>query len=76
MSDKVWDGTKYVEAEADFQECAASLREMATVWRGAEPSREFEGMRLYEMTEEIRDALVEVLEAAATLIDAAWEDAE
>jgi hypothetical protein len=76
MSEKVWNGTKYVEAEANFQECAADLREMAVAWRAASPSRMFEGIPLYEMTGEIRDALVEVLESAAALIDAAYEDAE
>jgi hypothetical protein len=76
MNEKVWDGMKYVEAEANFQECSAGLREMAAVWRGASPGRMFEGIPLYEMTGEIRDALVEVLESAAALIDVAWEEAE
>jgi hypothetical protein len=60
----------------DEQEVISRLKETAAVFRNAEPTRTFGDTRLYEMTEEIRDAIVELIEQAAALIGDAYEDAE
>ena len=76
MSEKVWNGTEYVEVGTSAAELAARLKEIATLFRNGEPRRVVGKVRLYEMTEEIRDHLAETLEEAATLISEAYEVAE
>jgi hypothetical protein len=48
---------------------AADLRQIALAFLLAEPTRVIGKTRLYEMTEEVRDSLVRVLEIMATRLE-------